>query len=163
MGHVLLDFGSIGYWDTAEFFNGGKWHLFQTKTELHKPFGAADTNILNSQFQSFGQWRDNDSHVIEPAETSLKILNARRFVAPKRMNLFSDPMRPNQTIISLTGKERSWTSYGRPLRILCQVGDAVGISLDDGDKIRGYCKQIDLSTQMPTQGNRTHAPKGFGF
>ena len=55
MGHVLLDFGSIGYWDTAEFFNGGKWHLFQTKTELHKPFGAADTNILNSQFQSFGQ------------------------------------------------------------------------------------------------------------
>jgi hypothetical protein len=55
---------SIGYWDTGEFFNGGKWHLFQTKTELHKPFGAADTNILNSLFQSFGQWRDNDSHVI---------------------------------------------------------------------------------------------------
>ncbi len=30
---------SIGYWDTAEFFNGGKWQLFQTKTEPPKGFG----------------------------------------------------------------------------------------------------------------------------
>jgi len=143
---------SVGYWHTAEFFNSGNWHLFQTKTEVTRPYGEIDTNILNPKFTSFGQWRSNGSAVIEPAAVSQSVLDARRFVAPRRMQLFSDPTRPEQTGITLEGIDRARTLSGRPVRVICQQGDAVGVSLDEAATQRGYCRASDLRPTIPTSG-----------
>lgn len=141
---------SVGYWRTAEFFNSNNWHLFQTKVELARPYGEIDTNILNPSFTTFGQWRSNGSAVTEPAGVSQKILDARRFVAPQRMRLFSDPARPKQTLIPLQGTELNRTRRGRSVRVICQSGDAVGVSLNESGGLRGYCRASDLRPTIPS-------------
>jgi Domain of unknown function (DUF1906) len=141
---------SVAYWRTAEFYNSGGWHLFQTRTELLRPYGVIDTNILNPKFTSFGQWRSNGSAASEPAEVSKKVFDARRFVAPQLMQLFPDPARPGQNPIPLQGAELNRTRYGRSVRVICQPSaDVVGVSLDESGKLRGYCRSSDLQTTIP--------------
>jgi hypothetical protein len=142
---------SVSYWRTAEFYNSGNWHLFQTKTDLARPYGEIDTNILNPRFTSFGQWRSDGSLVTEPAAVSKRILDARRFVVPKRMQLFSDPLHPDQTLIPLEGAELSRTGFGRSVRVMCQEGEALGVSLDER-MLRGFCRPADLRSTIPSFG-----------
>jgi hypothetical protein len=140
---------SVSYWRTAEFFNDMNWHLFQTKTDMIRPYGEIDTNILNPKFTSFGQWRSDGKAVTEPTAISKSISDARRFVAPRRMQLFSDAARPGQTPIQLQGAEASRTSYGRCVRVICQEENSVGVSLDETEHSRGYCRPSDLRSTIP--------------
>lgn len=142
---------SVAYWRTAEFYNSGNWHLFQTKTDLARPYGEIDTNVLNPKFTSFGQWRSDGSLVTEPAAVSKRILDARRFVAPKRIQLFSDPLNPDQTLIPLEGAELSRASFGRSVRVMCQEGGALGVSLDE-QMLRGFCRPEALRSTIPSFG-----------
>ncbi|MER9554380.1 glycoside hydrolase domain-containing protein [Mesorhizobium sp. M0323] len=133
---------SVSYLRTAEFFNGGNWHLFQTRTEVARRYGKIDTNILNPKFTSFGQWRSNGSPVNEPSAASQKILDAHLF-PHQRIRLFSDPSRPKQTLIGSAPR-------GRPVRVICREGDAVGLSLNESDNLWGYCRSSDLNPTIPS-------------
>lgn len=139
---------SVSYWHTAEFFNSNNWTLFQTKTELHRPYGVVDTNILNPKFTSFGQWRTNGKPSDEPAVLTQRILDDRAFVATKSLQLFSDPARPEKSLVKLEGINRSYALRSRPVRILCREDNFVGVSFDESDALLGYCRASDLSTTI---------------
>ena len=132
---------STSYWHTAEFFNSDGWHLFQTRADIARPFGSIDTNITNPKYTSFGQWRSNGNAVAEPADISRRIRDARQFVTSRHTQLFSDPAlsRPSDVL----------ALFGRAVRVICRNGDATGISLDETEVLRGYCKASDLSPTMP--------------
>jgi hypothetical protein len=137
---------STSYWRTAQFYNSGNWHLFQTRTELKRPYGGIDTNILNPKSTSFGQWRVSGGDVTEPSAVSQKILDARKFGIRPGMKLFSDPAHPDQSVVA------SGAIYGRSVRVLCEQGHAVGVSLDETDTLRGYCQASDLGPAVPLFG-----------
>lgn len=134
---------STSYWKTAEFYNVGDWHLFQTKTDVHGPLGEIDTNILNPKFSYFGQWKGDKTELAEPRETAEKIFDARRYAVHSRTDLFSDPSLSNRALLPQKGRA------GLPVRIICQVGAAVGINLSEKDGVDAYCKTSDLGPRIP--------------
>jgi hypothetical protein len=134
---------STSYWHSAEFFNSDNWHLFQTKTDIARPFGSIDTDIINPRYTSFGQWRSDGNAVTEPADVSRKIRDARLFFASRHTQIFSDPS------LSQQSKKDNLALFGRSVRVICRQGDAVGISLDETEALLGYCKASDLSPTIP--------------
>ena len=57
--------------------------------------------------------------------------------------------------------ERAALRYAYNVKILTEEGDYYGVSLDEGDYVRGYCHKSDLSANMamPLRADRSRAPK----
>ena len=59
---------SADYSRSGEFYNSGKWHLFQNRVDLTRFYGdpascPIDSNLAHPDHEDFGQWRrDSESH-----------------------------------------------------------------------------------------------------
>jgi hypothetical protein len=159
---------SADYWHSGEFYNSGKWHLYQNRVDLTKTFGNAkpcpvDTNLANPAYGEFGQWRRDNRPVADTQETTQRVLDARSFVAVQSLCLTKDHPSRNGSglrVETLSPSEQRALRYAISVKVLREEGDHCAVSLDEGDTIRAWCRMADLSTDgsMPLRGNRRLAP-----
>jgi hypothetical protein len=66
---------------------------------------------------------------------------------------------------TLSPSERPALRYAYNVKILTEEGDYYGVSLDEGDWVRGYCHKNDLAADiaMPLKAGRPHAPQSAAF
>ena len=161
---------SVGYLDTAKFYNLNpkRWHLFQNWTELRSDWipkncsdsygrnvahkdkvRVIDSNILNPNFEDFGQWRRDGSRPPHSRAASEKVLKSRVFARKKLVRLRAPAGdRPGELLPESTAK----ISYAKNARVLRDHGDYVAVSLNETDSVAGYCLRDDLTAdlnQMP--------------
>ncbi len=160
---------SADYSRSGEFYNSGKWHLFQNRVDLTRFYGdpascPIDSNLAHPDHEDFGQWRrDSESH-FNSSYISRQVLEARSFVAVQQLGLYKNHPQHSVTLLKpeeLSPSERAALRYAFSVKILSEEGNFYGVSLDEGDTIRGYCHKSDLSADgaMPLRANRPLAPK----
>lgn len=160
---------SADYWRSGEFYNSGKWHLFQNRVDLTKFYGdpkscPIDSNLANPDRADFGQWQRSGDPDIDSGETSRQVLEARTFVGVQQLQLYKDHPQRGRTLLkpeALAASERAALRYALSVKILSEDGDFCGVSLDESDTVRGYCHKSDLSVDgtMPLKSGRAGAPK----
>jgi hypothetical protein len=163
--HALAEFfwisESMSYLETDAHYNKDKdndiWHLYQNKGNIPSPFPSRtteviDTNVVSDQFDWFGQWDKDGKRVLEPKDISTRVLGSRRFVRTRTLCLKADLSGPEIGSAGLLPKEKSFLAdpYARTVRVLCDAGDYVGVSLTESDKFLGYCKKAHLTESMRT-------------
>ncbi len=138
---------SADYSRSAEFFNSGKWHLYQNRVDLVRYYDhplpcPIDTNLANPDRADFGQWRRQGETDIDTPDAARAVLEARSFVAVQQLALAKDHPKRDKTLLkpeTLTPAERAALRYAFNVKILTEEEDYYGISLDEGDTVRGWC------------------------
>ena len=158
---------SVDYWRSGEFYNSGKWHLYQNRVDLTRTYGDAkpcpiDTNLANPAYEEFGQWRRDGRPVVETKAATQRVLDARSFVAVQQLCLTKDhPSRDGSglRVEALAPSEQRALRYAISVKVLREEGGHCAVSLDEGDTIRAWCRKADLSAdgRMPLRANRKHA------
>ena len=160
---------SADFWRSGEFYNSGKWHLFQNRVDLVKHYDNArpcpiDANLANPDHEDFGQWRRSGEVDVDTPEQARAVLEARSFVAVQQLGLYKNHPSRSKALLSpdsLSAHERAALRYAYNVKILTEEGDYYGVSLDEGDYVRGYCHKSDLSANMamPLRADRSRAPR----
>ena len=164
---------SADFWHSGEFYNSGKWHLFQNRADLLRYYDHAkpcpiDANLANPEHESFGQWRRDGEPAMDSREATRTVLEARSFVAVQQLGLYRDHPQRDATLLkpeTLSPSERAALRYAFSVKILAEEGDCYGVSLDEGDWVRGYCHKSDLSADgaMPLKAARPLAPQSVAL
>ena len=161
---------SADYWHSDRFFNSGKWHLYQNRVDLVRHYDNAlpcpiDSNLANPQHAEFGQWRRSgkvdtrlpgrdargaSTRVRSSRCNSLRSTKITRGAAPALL-------KPE----ALTASERPALRYAFNVKIVTEDEEFYGVSLDEGDTVRGWCHKSDLSADgsMPLRARRALAAK----
>jgi hypothetical protein len=160
---------SVAFWQSAEFYNSRKWHLFQNRVDLARFYAdpkacPIDSNLANPNHEDFGQWRRDGEPDIDSREATRTVLEARSFVAVQQLGLYKDHPRRDKTLLkpeALSPSERAALRYALSVKILTEDDEYYGVSLAEGDTVRGYCHKSDLSADgaMPLRAGRPLAPK----
>jgi hypothetical protein len=155
---------SADFWRSGEYYNSRQWHLFQNRVDLTRAYGDAkpcpiDTNLANPAYKDFGQWRRDGRREADFTAASQRILDARSFVAVRQLCLTKDHPNRDRTALradALSPGEQKALRYALSVKIIREEGDHCGVSLDEGDTIRAWCHNSDLSADrsMPLRAKR---------
>jgi hypothetical protein len=169
VAHYFWLSASADFWRSAQFYNSGKWHLFQNRADLlryydHPKPCPIDADLANPDHEDFGQWRRHGEPDIDTSETTRTVLEARSFVAVQQLGLYRNHPQRDATLLkpeTLSPSERKALRYAFSVKILTEEGDYYGVSLDEGDWVRGYCHKSDLTADitMPLKADRPRAPQ----
>lgn len=160
---------SADYLRSGEYYNSGRWHLYQNRVDLTRFYGdprpcPIDANLANPNQPDFGQWRRSGAVDRDTPAQARAVHQARAFVAVQQLGLYKDHPRRDRTLMkpeALGASERAALRYALNVKILTEDDDYYGISLDEGDTVRGYCHKSDLriAAAMPLRAGRATAPK----
>jgi Domain of unknown function (DUF1906) len=160
---------SSSYLRSGEYFNSGRWHLYQNRVDLTRHYGSAqpcpiDTNLANPNQPHFGQWRRSGNVDVDTPAAARAVFDARSFVRVQQLVLHRDHPQRDRALLNaetLTPSERAALRYALSVKILTDDGDYYGVSLDEGDTVRGYCHKSDLAANgaMPLRSGRASAPQ----
>jgi hypothetical protein len=159
---------SADYWHSDRFFNSGKWHLYQNRVDLVRYYDNAlpcpiDTNLANPQHAEFGQWRRSGPVDRDSQDVTRAVIEARSFVAVQQLALYRNHPRRDPALLKpekLTASERPALRYAFNVKIVTEDAEFYGVSLDEGDTVRGWCHKSDLSADgMPLRARRALAAK----
>ncbi len=160
---------SADYSRSGEFYNSGKWHLYQNRVDLVRYYDNAqpcpiDSNLANPQHAHFGQWRRSGKIDKDTQDEMRAVLEARSFVAVQQLALYKDHPRRAPTLLkpeALMASERAALRYAFNVKIVTEDEEFYGVSLDEGDTVRGWCHKSDLSADgsMPLRARRALAAK----
>jgi hypothetical protein len=152
----LLDYywlnASVGHMGHSQFYNdeADRWHLFQNKVELRKPYGSddknvIDTNVINPKKRYFGQWDTvNPRSDWWPKRDLDEIIDSRAFSKFNPACIYSKTSRDG---LKLEGKIGT-LEFGRNCRILERFDNFVSVSTDEGDVRRGFCYNSQLTIDL---------------
>lgn len=160
---------SADYWHSDRFFNSGRWHLFQNRVDLVRHYDhplpcPIDTNLANPQHAEFGQWRRSGKVDRDTPDETRAVLDARSFVAVQQLVLYRDHPRRDPALLkpeALTPSERAALRYAFNVKIVAEDAEFYGVSLDEGETVRGWCHRSDLAADgsMPLRARRALAAK----
>ena len=160
---------SADYWHSDRFFNSGKWHLYQNRVDLVRHYDNAlpcpiDTNLANPQHAEFGQWRRSGKVDRDSQDATRAVFDARSFVAVQQLALYKDHPRRSPALLkpeALAASERRALRYAFNVKIVTEDQEFCGVSLDEGETVRGWCHKSDLSADasMPLRARRALASK----
>jgi Rv2525c-like, glycoside hydrolase-like domain len=139
--------------ESVDFYNGGRWHLFQNQVD-RRWFGPpgkcsigldVDTNLQNPRVSSIGAWGPGDIG----QSRNQKIFDRRRF-AVRETPVFRENGGGGGLI------DRKHCSSGNRIprngnvRILAQSGDWSSVDIDEDGKHDGYVRTSDLTSNLAT-------------
>jgi hypothetical protein len=139
--------------ESVDFYNGGRWHLFQNQVDL-RWFGAAgkcstgldvDTNLQNPRVSDIGAWGAGDID----QNRNQKIFGQRRFAVRT-----TPVYRQSGGRGGLIDRKRCSSGNHIPrngnVRILAQSGDWSSVDVDEDGKPDGYVRTSDLTSNFTT-------------
>jgi hypothetical protein len=155
---------SRSFEETSEFFNSGRWHLFQNQVDRRWfeidgrcPSGLdIDTEVQNPGVDGVGVWGNGE---VEALRTKT-IFSQRRFAARRTIVMQSGGDRGSpieRLACEYDSDNRRWTnaperSIGRnaSARVISQSGSWAAIDMDDDGALDGYVRTSDLTADFST-------------
>ena len=148
---LVLDAGSAdlawlvnspGHAGAANFYNSGRWRLFQNGLDTKVAGGIqVDTNLLLPPQSDFGQWGRPGANVAVPAALSDEVMSARRFVAKRSAKLYADKAMSAEIANTRFGKARA-------VRLMLIDGAAAQVDVNESGRATGWCRLADLTADM---------------
>jgi hypothetical protein len=139
--------------ETADFYNGGQWHLFQNQVDL-RWFGASgkcsngldiDTNLQNPKVSSIGAWGTGEVD----RSRNQKIFDQRRF-AVRTTPVFRESGGGGGLIDRQNCKSDNRVPRNANVRILLQSGDWSSVDMDEDGNPDGHVRTSDLTSNLAT-------------
>jgi hypothetical protein len=133
---------SPGHAGAANFYNSGRWRLFQNGLDTRAAGGLqVDTNLLVPPQTDFGQWGRPGADVSLPASLSDAVMSGRRFVTRRSAKLYADKAMSAEITNSGFGK-------GRAVRLMTIDGALAQIDVNESGEATGWCRLADLTADM---------------
>jgi hypothetical protein len=144
---------SRSHYESVDFYNGGRWHLYQNQVDL-RWFGASgkcsigldvDTNLQNPRVSNIGAWGAGS---VDQSRNQ-RIFSQRRF-AVRTTPVFRQSGGGGGLI------DRKHCSSGNRIprngnvRILAQSGGWSSVDIDEDGKPDGYVRTSDLTSDLAT-------------
>jgi Rv2525c-like, glycoside hydrolase-like domain len=139
--------------ESVDFYNGGRWNLFQNQVDL-RWFGAAgkcsigldvDTNLQNPRVSDIGAWGAGDIN----QSRNQNIFGQRRFVV-RATSVFRQSGGHGGLV------DRKHCGFGNRIprngnvRVFAQSGDWSSVDIDEDGKPDGYVRTSDLTSNLAT-------------
>lgn len=136
---------SPGHAGAANFYNSGRWRIFQNGLDTKVGGGIqVDTSLILPSQTDLGQWgRPGADHGL-PVNLSDTVLSARRFVAKKSAKLFADKAMSREIANTRFGK-------GRAVRLMLIDGAMAQVDVNETAAPTGWCRLSDLTIDMTTR------------
>jgi hypothetical protein len=133
---------SPGHAGAANFYNSGRWRLFQNGLDTRVAGGIqVDTSLIAPPQTDFGQWgRPGADHGL-PVSLSNLVMSGRRFVAKKSAKLYADKAMSSEVANTRFGK-------GRAVRLVLIEGSMAQIDVNETGRATGWCRLTDLTADM---------------
>lgn len=148
---LVLDAGSAdlawlvnspGHGGAANFYNSGRWRLFQNGLDTRAGNGIqVDTNLIPPPHTDFGQWGRPGADPAVPANLSEAVMSGRRFVAKRSAKLYAEKAMLREIANSGFGK-------GRAVRLMAIDGPVAQIDVNESGRATGWCRLADLTADM---------------
>jgi len=136
---------SPGHTGAANFYNSGRWRLFQNGLDTKLAGGLqVDTSLILPSQTDFGQWGRPGTSYSLPADVSGRIMSGRRFVARRSAKLYADRTLTSEVTNNLFGK-------GRSVRLVAIDGVVAQVDVNESGSATGWCTLSDLTPGMATR------------
>jgi hypothetical protein len=136
---------SPGHTGAANFYNSGRWRLFQNGLDTKTTSGLqVDTNLILPSLTDFGQWGRPGTNYSLPTDVSNRIMSGRRFVTKRSAKLYADRTMSSEVTNTLFGK-------GRSVRLVAVDGVAAQVDVNESGSATGWCRIDDLTFSMATR------------
>lgn len=133
---------SPGHGGAANFYNSGRWWLFQSGLDTKAANGLqVDTNLILPGQTDFGQWGRPGVDYSLPAALSAAVMSGRRFVAKRSARLYADQSMTAEITNSRFGK-------GRAVRLMLIDGPMAQLDVNESGQATGWCRLADLTADM---------------
>jgi hypothetical protein len=139
--------------ETVDFYNGGRWHLFQNQVD-HRWFGAQgncsngldlDTNLQNPRVSSIGAWGPGE---VDKSRNQ-RIFDQRRF-AVRTTAVFQEGGAGGGLGDRQRCKSESRVPRNANVRVLVQSGEWSGVDIDEDGNPDGRIRTSDLTSDLAT-------------
>lgn len=133
---------SPGHAGAANFYNSGRWRIFQNGLDTKVAGGIqVDTSLILPPQTDFGQWGRPGIDYNLPVSLSNAVMSGRRFVAKKSAKLYADRA-------MLTEMPNTRFGKGRTVRLVVIDGDMAQVDVNESGAATGWCRLSDLTADM---------------